>query len=152
MMMLTIIVILSSLCINSAQAFSLLPWHNSKDKLYKFEVIRVIDGDSIKVYIKDFPENLQKTTIRLARIDTPEMGSKAKCEEEKSLAVKAKDYTDLLISEAKKVQFKPLGYEKYGRILAEVFIDGKNLADELLEAKLAISYDGGHKPNIWCEQ
>ena len=148
-MILIIIILLSSLCINSANAFSLLPWKKDA-KLYKFEVLRIIDGDSIKVYVEDLPKNLQKTTIRLARIDTPESGSKAQCEEERLLAIKAKEYTSNFLAQSKKPKFEPIGYEKYGRILAEVFVEKKNLANELVKANLAIHYDGGHKENPWC--
>ncbi len=149
-MIFPIIVLLLSLCINTACTAS-LPWKNQKDKLYKFEVIRVIDGDSIKVYIESFPENLRETTIRVAQIDTPELDSQAQCQQERLLAIKAKDFTNDLITKAKKVRFKPLGYEKYGRILADVSIDGKNLADALLEANLAVYYDNDHKVNPWCK-
>ena len=149
-MVLIILILLTPLCINSANAFTLLPW-KSNDGLYKFEVIRVTDGDTIKVYINDFPKNLQKTTVRLAKIDTPELGSKAQCEEEKVLAIKAREYVKNLLNKSNKIRFRPLGYEKYGRILAEVFIDGNNLANKLLEANLATPYTGGHKENPWCE-
>ncbi len=149
-MIFPIIVLLLSLCINSACTAS-LPWKNQKDKLYKFDVIRVIDGDSIKVYIESFPETLRETTIRVAKIDTPELDSKAQCEQERLLAIKAKDFTNDLITKAKKVRFKPLGYEKYGRILADVTIDGESLADALIKAKLAVYYENNRQSNPWCK-
>ncbi len=35
---------------------------------------------------------------------------------------------------------------KYFRIVADVYVDGNSLADELLQAELAKPYDGGKKP------
>ena len=39
---------------------------------------------------------------------------------------------------------------KYFRILADVYIDGKNLADDLIKAGHARSYDGGKRLG-WCK-
>ena len=38
-----------------------------------------------------------------------------------------------------------VGLDKYGRLLAEVIIDGENLSDLLLDEGLAVSYDGGKR-------
>jgi len=40
---------------------------------------------------------------------------------------------------------------KYFRIAADVIVDGENLADMLIEARMAIRYDGGKKTYNWCE-
>ena len=40
---------------------------------------------------------------------------------------------------------------KYFRIAADVIVDGESLADMLIEAGMAIRYDGGKKIHIWCE-
>jgi len=39
---------------------------------------------------------------------------------------------------------------KYFRIVADVSIDGKSLAKSLINAKLAVIYDGGKKTKDWC--
>ena len=43
--------------------------------------------------------------------------------------------------------------EKYGRILADVYIDGINLNELLMKEKYAVSYDGGtkKKPASWLK-
>ena len=40
---------------------------------------------------------------------------------------------------------------KYFRIAADVIVDGESLADVLIEAGVAIKYDGGKKIHKWCE-
>ena len=39
---------------------------------------------------------------------------------------------------------------KYFRIAADVIVDGENLADVLVEAGMAVRYDGGKKTHKWC--
>jgi micrococcal nuclease len=40
---------------------------------------------------------------------------------------------------------------KYFRIAADIIIDGESLADMLIEAGMAIKYDGGKKSDKWCD-
>ena len=35
--------------------------------------------------------------------------------------------------------------------LADVIVDGENLADILVESGVAVRYDGGKKNRDWCE-
>lgn len=142
---LIIVLLLTILPVNAFSFFS----RNNKG-LYKFDIAKVIDGDTIKVYIKDFPEALRQVSIRIAGIDTPEIGSKARCVKEAKLANQARDFVIKFLDSSKKVRFKPLGYGKYGRILADVYADDRNLATELVNANLAIAYSGGHRENYWC--
>jgi endonuclease YncB( thermonuclease family) len=45
---------------------------------------------------------------------------------------------------------EPLGWDKYGgRFDAVVYLDGTSLGQMLLDAKLAVPYDGGRRRN-WC--
>ena len=37
------------------------------------------------------------------------------------------------------------------RIAADVIVDGESLADVLIEAGMAVRYDGGKKTHKWCE-
>ena len=39
---------------------------------------------------------------------------------------------------------------KYFRIAADVIVDGENLADVLVEAGMAVRYDGVKKTHKWC--
>lgn len=105
----------------------------------------VYDGDTIIVNITNWPSIVgRKMPIRIRGIDTPELrGSN------KELANKAKDYTAKMVS-SNSVEIKNLTRDKYFRLDADVFVDGQNLANLLLEQKLAKKYDGGKKPS-WKE-
>ena len=39
---------------------------------------------------------------------------------------------------------------KYFRIAPDVIVDGENLADLLIDASVALKYDGGKKMKNWC--
>lgn len=107
-------------------------------------VIKVYDGDTITIASKlpyhDSP--LYRFSVRLNGIDTPEI--KSKNEEEKKLAKLAKDTLSSQILN-KVITLKNIQLEKYGRILADVIIDNKNMSEFMLEKKLAVKYDGGTK-------
>jgi tRNA G10 N-methylase Trm11 len=47
--------------------------------------------------------------------------------------------------------FYPDSNNKYFRILADVYVDGVNLADELIQHGHAKSYDGGTKSSWECK-
>jgi endonuclease YncB( thermonuclease family) len=40
---------------------------------------------------------------------------------------------------------------KYFRIAADIIVDGESLADLLVEAGMAVKYDGGKKKKVWCD-
>ena len=113
-------------------------------------VVKVYDGDTITIVSK-LPYDsspLYKFSIRIAGIDCPEI--RGKCEDEKQCAQLAKKHVaDLILG--KSVQLTNLETEKYGRILANVWCDGVNIGDYLINNRLALVYDGGTKtrPVSW---
>lgn len=104
------------------------------------EQIRVIDGDTIAV---------AADRIRLVGYDTPEIFS-PKCQHELQLGMIAKDRLKELIATAENltISWQPK-LDKYGRKLASIFADGKDVADILVNEKLAHRYRGG-KRRSWC--
>lgn len=107
-------------------------------------VIKVYDGDTITIASR-LPYQgspLYRFSVRLNGIDAPEI--KSKSEEEKKLAKIAKDKLSQQILN-KVITLKNVSLEKYGRILADVIIDGKNMSEFMVEQKLAVKYDGGTK-------
>tara|TARA_B110000259_G_scaffold187787_1_gene243319 strand:+ start:3825 stop:4439 length:615 start_codon:yes stop_codon:yes gene_type:complete len=111
----------------------------------KGRVIKVYDGDSITIAAR-IPELkndvIYKFSLRLNRIDTPEI--KTNNEIEKEYAGKIRD----LLSEKimnKMVNISVLKTDKYGRYLAEVNYKKLNINNWLLENKYAILYNGGKK-------
>ena len=116
------------------------------------KVIKVYDGDTITVQFK-LPykkSKLYKISVRLNGIDCPELKTKNEIEKQCSQIAKQK-VSDLLMG--KTVQFKNVGMEKYGRLLADVYYNDKCVNEWLLDNHLAIKYDGGTKqpPENWME-
>lgn len=115
-------------------------------------VVKVYDGDTLtiasKLPYKESP--LYRFQVRLNGIDCPEI--KGQNEYEKKVALMAKlEITNLVLH--KRVTLKNIGTEKYGRILADVYIGDIHLNSLLLEKHLAVKYDGGTKivPKSWTK-
>ena len=114
------------------------------------EVTSIYDGDTFRANIKEYPEIIgYRMGIRIKGIDTPEM--RGKCQKEKDLARKAKQFTVAQLREADKIELHNMKRGKYFRIVADVFVDGNNLAQMLIDNDLAVIYDGGHKAKDWCQ-
>ena len=114
------------------------------------KVVKVYDGDTITIATKLPYENspYYRFSVRLKGIDCPEMKTKNK--EEKECALIARDFLREVLMD-KMVQLKEVELEKYGRILAHVYIEEQNISVLLCEKKLAVKYEGGTKqsPDNW---
>jgi micrococcal nuclease len=107
------------------------------------------DGDTCYVLAPSLPESLQKMSIRILGIDTPEI--RGECEEEKELALEGREVANNLFRNAEKIEFRGYKWDKYGgRILTEVYLDDQNYAELLMMAGLARPYYGGTKTS-WCD-
>ncbi len=112
------------------------------------------DGDTLTVTIPDVhPFFGNKIKVRVLGIDTPESHGKTPCETEWSRV--AKNLVASELSHAKRidliVDFKKR-LDKYGRVLAKVSYDGKDLAEVMLKNKLAVPYFGKKKQvTDWCK-
>jgi endonuclease YncB( thermonuclease family) len=112
-------------------------------------VTNVYDGDTFRVDIDQWPALIGKNApIRINNIDTPEL--RAKCENEKRLALLAKKFTQDKLQHGDIIELKRLNRGKYFRITADVFIDGESLAEGLLAAGFARVYSGTVKKQSWC--
>jgi len=115
-------------------------------------VIKVYDGDTITIASKLPYENspLFRLSVRLNGIDTPEI--KGKTEDEKTIAKQARDASSALILN-KYVSLKNIESEKYGRILADVYIGDIHLNEWMIKQRYAVKYDGGTKksPKSWIK-
>jgi len=108
------------------------------------KVVRVYDGDTFTVDINSWPEIIgYHISIRVYGIDTPEI--KGKTAYEKAMARKARDLVRDILYHAHKIELRNIRRGKYFRIVAEVYVDGKSLANILLKNGLAKEYYGGHK-------
>jgi len=108
---------------------------------YRATYIRNYDGDTI-TFLVDLGFGIhKKTTVRLAGIDTPELRSSNL--EEKAKAKEAKSFVEQHLIDSEiviKTQEDKTG--KYGRYLADVYVDGnlKSLNRMLIEEGLAEKY------------
>jgi endonuclease YncB( thermonuclease family) len=109
------------------------------------EVTSIYDGDTFRCNLEGYPPIAgERISIRINGIDTPEMrDSRPKI---KALARKAKQYTVKRLREGKQVILRNMQRGKYFRIVADVYVDGSSLGQELISAGLAKPYDGGKKP------
>jgi micrococcal nuclease len=113
------------------------------------EYVRAYDGDTITVNIPNLPAVFgERISIRVRGVDTPEI--RAKCDNEKYLAIRARNYVRNLLETAQKVDLINPERGKYFRIVADVRFDGADLKDSLLQMGYAVRYDGGRKSNPWC--
>ena len=126
-----------------------IPSSLAAEQQYTWPVINVIDGDTIHIEMQELPLPLRKILIRVNGVDTPEKGHLAKCQREKDFSIKATEFTKAFVKEGQ-VVFKNPKWDKYGgRIDADVYVNGKNLTEELIKQGLGKAYDGGKKQS-WC--
>jgi len=113
------------------------------------EVTSIYDGDTFRVNIDGYPALIgSRMGIRVNGIDTPEM--RGKCQQEKALARAAKQFTVAQLRAAKTIELRNMKRGKYFRVVADVYVDGKDLGKMLIDRGLAVVYDGGHKAKDWC--
>ena len=130
-------------------------WENTKPFIPRLQfgkVIKVYDGDTITVVGEAFLNaglGLYRFQIRIAEIDAPEM--RTKDEDEKTVAKLAqKDLEKWILG--KHVFIDGLCLDKYGRLLAYVYFEGRSVGDWLLERHYAVPYNGRgkeHLPKNW---
>jgi micrococcal nuclease len=123
-------------------------------KIYNWEVLRVIDGDTIQIANEFLPKELN-LFVRMKGVDTPEKGGRAKCQKENILSQKATIFIKNAFENAKKnnqkINFSEIKWDKYGgRLIANVKVGGVDIAQELLKKGLARAYSGDKKKS-WCE-
>lgn len=113
-------------------------------------VIKCYDADTITIASK-LPYDaspLYRLSVRLNGIDAPEI--KGKSAEEKEVAKEARDFLSNLVLN-KMIRLENVESEKYGRILADVYLGDVHLNELLLKERYAVKYDGGTKlkPVSW---
>lgn len=128
-----------------------VPWPRG-EPCETWPVVAVVDGDSFTVELPGLPAALARRGVRLAGIDAPEL--RGKCEGEKAAARAARDALAALLA-AGEPRICPLGWEKYGRVLATVTVEGADggpvdVAAALIAQGHARPYDGGTRQG-WCD-
>ena len=114
------------------------------------KVIKVYDGDTITVAARllQHSEVVFRFSVRLRSIDAPEI--KGQTEKECQLAVKARDALSALIM-GRIIELRNNGKEKYGRLLADVYIDKLHVNTWMLDNGHAVRYDGKGAKQDWSQ-
>lgn len=104
-----------------------------KGSTFTAEVVRVVDGDTVKIKLP----NGNEETVRLLLIDTPETVHPTK--DVQPFGPEASQFTKNLMPAGSKVEIETgiSERDKYGRLLAYFYIDGKMVNKMLLEKGLA---------------
>lgn len=114
------------------------------------EVLRVVDGDTVEVRARIWLGQTVTTLVRVNGVDTPER--RARCQAEKDAAERATALVSGLLPVGHTVRLRDVETGKYaGRVVAGVeTADGRDLAQVLLDHKLARPYDGKARGG-WCD-
>ncbi len=109
-------------------------------------VVSVYDGDTLTVDAEPWPGLTARTKVRVAGVDTPEI--RGKCQEETDMAVRARDFVRTTVGA--QVQLTSIRPGKYaGRVIAEVWVNGRKLSELLIAETLGRPYHGGRREG-WC--
>jgi endonuclease YncB( thermonuclease family) len=146
---------MSTQVVSATNIENLIKWEDTIPFVFPInggQVIKVYDGDTITIASKlPFNESpLYRLSVRLNGIDTPEI--KGKTADEKQAAKEARDALAGLIMN-KQIRLENVESEKYGRILADVYLGDLHINKWLIDNRYAVSYDGGTKqrPENWLE-
>ena len=113
------------------------------------KVTKIVDGDTIDVMLDLGFDIKYKSRVRLFGIDTPESRTRDKVE--KKYGLLSKKFLQEQIKKSKKVTIKTYkGDEtgKVGRILGDVFIDGKSVNTLMCQKGHAVEYYGQSKDDV----
>ncbi len=99
-------------------------------KYEKLEFVRVIDGDTFVVKNR---RDGQEWRVRLWGVNAPDQKECFFDDARKILSQELKN---------KNIIYQRYGYDGYGRILAEVYLDGESLEEKMVATGAARVYDG----------
>ena len=109
---------------------------------YWGKVVRVVDGDTVDIEVELGFEVKFFGRFRLIGVDTPEIFGVKKSSEEYKQGKKAAEYVESVIPPGTWVEIRTYAgpREKYGRWLCEIFVDGSNLNQDLIDKGYAQKY------------
>lgn len=118
----------------------------------KQQDIRVLDGDTVEVPIKNVAGHPKRVSVRLKGINAAETGTRAACDAERAAGEAAKVYVRDRLTQAKRIKVQFISRDKYGgRVVGMVTLDGKDLAQDMVKGGYAVAYSGGKRVNAWCK-
>jgi micrococcal nuclease len=118
---------------------------------YRCKLRRVVDGDTVDVDIDlGFGIWQMKERVRIMGIDTPESRTRDKIEKKFGLAAKAKLKSLLGPTPVLQTTISKKGEDmkgKFGRVLGDFLVDGKQVTEIMCKTGHAVPYFGGAKAN-----
>lgn len=112
------------------------------------DVIRVVDGDTLRVRLAVWIDQELEVGVRIRGIDAPEL--RGACPEERSRARRAKAYLAAAISGGPVTLTNISGGKYFGRVLADVAsYEGNDLARALVRNHLVAPY-AARESWTWC--
>jgi micrococcal nuclease len=139
----------------------MVDWNSIDNKINQFtfegrkcegKVVSVYDGDTVKIVIPltdKEPDRLYRWNCRLINVDTPEIRTRNK--KEKEFGKQVRDFLkDKILN--KVVTVSCHDFDKYGRLLVEIFVDDVSINNWLIEKEYAKKYDGGKKSKWFVEE
>jgi micrococcal nuclease len=117
----------------------------AKGEVIDARKVFVIDGDTFA---------LGGERIRLLGVDAPET-REARCEQERIAGYRTKSRVVELVRFGGVIDIRRQGQDPFGRTLAHIVIDGRDLGDQLVREKLALPYRSGAEAKAvrmahWC--
>tara|TARA_R100000231_G_scaffold118046_1_gene88160 strand:+ start:175 stop:597 length:423 start_codon:yes stop_codon:yes gene_type:complete len=119
---------------------------------YTCKVERVVDGDTVDVILDLGFDVSYSCRVRLYGIDTPE--SRTRNKDEKARGKMAGSFLKDSIEKGSKVIIQTKLKDskgKYGRVLGEILVDGKNINKLMIKKHLAVAYYGQSKNDVEAE-
>ena len=118
-------------------------------KRARVRVIDVYDGDTLTIAMELYG-TISSFRVRLAHIDTPELKPVMNLPDRAEVVARGKAARDHLISLilGHIVWIDILGYEKYGRLLADIYInetDSISVNEKMITDGYGTAYEGGTK-------
>ena len=102
--------------------------------------LRVVDGDTIKI---------NGNAVRIKGYDTPETYRPACAEEKRKGLVATNKLTKLLKSGTVRIEWDR-DKDRYGRLLARIYVNGTDIATTATKQGWARAYDGKSAREGWC--
>ena len=119
------------------------------------EVTSILDGDTIRATINEWPPVIgYRIPVRISGINAPERRSRcdteAEKERERELAADARIYLVERLRGADEIELRQIERGSFFRIIAEVWADGENVGQKMIEAGHALPYQEGQGGKAWC--
>lgn len=116
------------------------PGHSEGLKCLPLAITHIRDGDTVEA---------GELVIRLAGVDAPETWRPA-CERERMLGKLATGNLAMLVKSAEALEYCPTGEPpSWGRTIAHVLADGRNVGDQLIVDGYARRWTG--RKESWCD-